>query len=361
MAHHVIEVWGLTKREGDTQALAGVDLAAPAGTVLGVLGPDGTGKTTGMSRRAPPGRRGNIVGGVTAPDLPEAPATGPEDITAAVVASFAGAPDDRLRFLVERLVRHLHDFVTETRPTEGEWAAAVDFLTAVGQTCTPARQEMVLLSDTLGVSMLVDLLNHDGETGATESTVLGPFYVPGSPLREMGTSIAEAGGSGDPARVSGTVLDGSGLPVGGALLDVWQNAASGKYAVQDPDQPEGNLRGRFVTAADGRFTFWAVRPTDYQIPDDGPVGRLLAATGRHPWRPAHLHLRASAPGCRPLVTHLFDAESPHLGDDTVFAVKPSLVCHYVRHDAGEPGTPEGWAGAWYTLERDLVLARHAVP
>ena len=283
-------------------------------------------------------------------------ATAPRDITAAVVRSFATTPDVRLRFLLERLVHHLHAFVVDTRLTQGEWEAAIAFLTATGQSCTATRQELVLLSDTLGVSMLVDLLGNDGPGPATESTVLGPFYVPGSRPREMGESIAESDGYGDPAFVSGTVRTTDGHPVEGAVLDVWQNASNGKYAVQDPGQPEHNLRGRFQTGPDGRFRFWSVRPSDYPIPDDGPVGRMLAASGRHPWRPAHLHLKVSAPGCRPVTTHFFDDGSSYLASDAVFAVKPSLVCHFDRHEPDEPGAPAGHRGPWYSLEHDLVLA-----
>lgn len=288
-------------------------------------------------------------------------ATTPEDLTAAVLASFAETPDARLRHLLERLVDHLHAFVGETGLTPEEWAAGVEFLTRTGQACTDRRQEVILLSDTLGVSMLVDLLGHPGPPGATESTVLGPFYVPGAPLREMGSSTAAGSGYGEPARVSGRVVGPEGRPVAGAVLDVWQNATGGRYAVQDPDQPPENLRGRFRTAEDGRYRFWAVRPTDYPVPDDGPVGDLLAASKRHPWRPAHLHLIVTAPGFARLTTHLFDDESPYLESDAVFAVKPSLICHFERHEPGSEGAPAGYAGAWCSLERDLVLTPAPAP
>lgn len=283
--------------------------------------------------------------------------TEPEGITSAVIASFATTPEPRLRFLLERLVDHLHAYTVETQMTGEEWAVAIDFLTAVGQTCTPSRQELILLSDTLGLSMLVDLVNHDAPPAATESTVLGPFYVPDSPLRRMGSSIIEQENSGALTRVSGTVLDIEGQPVDGALLDVWQNASNRMYAVQDVDQPPDNLRGRFQTGVDGRFWFWSVRPTDYPIPDDGPVGHMLEVTGRHPWRPAHLHLIASAEGYRTVATHFFDEESPYLESDAVFGVKPSLICHFDAHDPDEPGAPDGLTGPWYTIERDIVLAR----
>lgn len=297
---------------------------------------------------------GSMVGPMTT--SASAARTTPQDITAAVLQSLAAAPDERLRFLLERLVHHLHGFVVDTRLTAEEWEACIAFLTETGQACTTTRQEFVLLSDTLGVSMLVDLLGNRGPAAATESTVLGPFYVPGSRSRAMGESTAEGEGYGDPARVSGTVRSTNGQPLEGAVLDVWQNASNSRYAVQDGDQPEHNLRGRFQTGPDGRFWFWSVRPTDYPIPDDGPVGRMLAASGRHPWRPAHLHLKVSAPGHRPVTTHLFDDASAYLTSDAVFAVKSSLVCHFDRHEAHEPGAPPDHPGPWYSLEHDLVLA-----
>ncbi len=271
-------------------------------------------------------------------------------------ASFAGAPDGRLRFLLQHLVEHLHGYAREVRLTAAEWEAAIAFLTETGRACTDRRQEFILLSDALGLSMLVDVLQHPAPPGATESTVLGPFHVEGSPLRPMGSSTVDQDGSGEPAFVSGTVRGTGGQPVAGALLDVWQNAANQLYAVQDPGQPPGNLRGRFRTGADGAFAFWSVRPVDYRIPDDGPVGRMLAATGRHPWRPAHLHIIVSAPGYRTVTTHFFDRTSPHLAGDAVFGVKPSLVGDFVPHRPDEPGAPEGWDGTWYSFERDVVLA-----
>ncbi len=202
--------------------------------------------------------------------------------------------------------------------------------------------------------MLVDALQHPVPAGATESTVLGPFYSDGSPLRPMGSSTVEQEGSGEPTFVSGTVRGTDGRPVGGAVLDVWQNAANQLYTIQDPQQPPGNLRGRFRTGADGSFAFWSVRPVDYRIPDDGPVGRMLAAAGRHPWRPAHLHLMISATGFHSVATHFFDRTSPNLAGDNVFGVKPSLVVDFVPHGSDERGVPDGWNGTWYTVERDVV-------
>jgi len=283
--------------------------------------------------------------------------TSPEEITQDVVGRFDATSDRRLRELMRSLVRHLHAFAVETRLTEAEWMAGIEFLTATGRACTATRQEFILLSDTLGLSMVVDAVNHDGPSGATESTVRGPFYVPDSPERPMGSSIAEQSGSGDPVLVSGTVRDTDGHAIEGAVVDVWQNARSGAYAVQDPTQPADNLRGRFRTGPDGRFSLWAVRPTDYAIPDDGPVGAMLRAANRHPWRAAHLHLIVSAPGHVAVTTHFFDDESSRLDSDAVFGVKPSLICHFVRHDPSEAGAPDGADGPWFTLERDLILDR----
>jgi len=292
------------------------------------------------------------------------------ELTDVVIDRLQATPDPRLRLIMSSLVRHLHGFVADVRLTQDEWLAAVRFLTQTGQICDDRRQEFILLSDTLGVSMLVDLLagpSGEGVAGfATESTVLGPFYVANSPDRELGASIAEQP-SGEPAWVSGRVTDIDGTPIGGATLDVWQNADDMLYAVQNPDSPATNLRGKFRTRPDGSFAFLGVRPTDYPIPDDGPVGRSLAATGRHPWRPAHLHVIVSAPGYQSVATHIFDAASKYLDSDAVFAVKSSLVRDFTRHEpaaAGEATAPDGArvpdgvppGSAWYSLKHDFLLS-----
>lgn len=201
----------------------------------------------------------------------------------------------------------------------------IRFLTAVGQACSEVRQEFILLSDTLGLSMLLEMLQAPSAPGATEPTVLGPFYVEDSPDREDGSSIVAVPDTGGQAlTVHGTVRDTAGRPLGGARVDVWQVQPSGRYDIED-DPVARNLRARLRTADDGGFRFRTVRPVDYTIPDDGPVGAMLRASGRHPWRPAHIHFAVTAPGYAPLVTHLFDAASPYLDSDTVFAVRPSLV------------------------------------
>lgn len=276
------------------------------------------------------------------------------ELTARAVDSLAGCPDPRLREILGSLIRNLHHFAVETALTESEWMAGVRFLTDVGQTCTDTRQEFILLSDTLGLSMLVDLINHRTGGSATESTVLGPFYVPDSPWRANGDAITDDLGD-EPLLVSGHVRDTNGKPLPGAIVDVWQNATNRLYAVQDEQQAPDNLRGRFRTGDDGAFAFRTVRPVDYPIPDDGPVGRMLAATGRHPWRPAHVHLIVSAGGCAPVTTHLFDSDSRFLDSDVVFGVKRSLVRTFAAHDPALETPPAGIRGPWYTTDIDIVL------
>ncbi|GIF25475.1 catechol 1,2-dioxygenase [Actinoplanes tereljensis] len=242
-----------------------------------------------------------------------------------VAASFGEAADPRLRHVMTSLVRHLHAFVKDVELTEAEWATAIDFLTRTGQKSDASRQEFILLSDVLGVSMLVETVNHRATGDSTESTVLGPFHVVESPPREVGDSIA-LDDKGTPCLVSGQVTGPSGEPVAGATVDVWQANEDGFYDVQQPGiQPAGNLRGLFHTDAEGRFWFRSVVPRFYPIPSDGPVGELLAAAGRHPYRPAHLHFIVTAAGYRPVTTHVFVAGSPYLDSDAVFGVKESLV------------------------------------
>ncbi len=257
-------------------------------------------------------------------------------LTEEVVARLGATSDPRLREIMQALTRHLHAFAREVRLTDEEWLAGIRFLTATGQKCDDVRQEFILLSDTLGLSSLVDLINHsDVESMATEPTILGPFYVPESPWRDNFDSIVEYDDGGEPTIVRGVVRDASGAPIAGAVVDVWHNAATGFYAVQQPDeQPPTNLRGRFRTDDEGRYEFRTVRPVPYPIPNDGPVGQLLRDTGRHEWRAAHIHMKVSADGCTPLTTHVFDRESDYLDSDTVFGVKESLIADFVPDEDG---------------------------
>jgi hydroxyquinol 1,2-dioxygenase len=255
----------------------------------------------------------------------------------AVAESFAGAADPRLRELLSSLVRHLHAFVRDTEPTIAEWERAIDFLTATGHKCDHERQEFILLSDVLGISMLVETINNRKTGGATESTVLGPFHMVTSPRRALGDTI-DLVGTGPQCVLAGRVLSADGTPLPGAELDVWQANDQGFYDVQQPDvQPPGNGRGLFTAGQDGAYWFRTVVPTHYPIPTDGPVGTLLEATRRHPYRPAHIHFIVTAPGHRPLTTHIFVAGSPYIESDAVFAVKKSLITEFTPAD--DPNQP----------------------
>lgn len=258
-----------------------------------------------------------------------------EALTSAVIERLQTGDDPRLREIMTALVRHLHDFARDVSLTQEEWAAAIGFLTATGQMCDGKRQEFILLSDTLGLSMLVDALNSKRSGRQTPSTVLGPFYVEGAPLLPMGSDIGAKTQGGEPTIVTGRVLDDAGQPIAGATLDVWQTAPNGLYDVQDAQQPEFNLRGRFMTSADGAFHFRTVKPVSYPVPTDGPVGRMLLALGRHPYRPAHLHFIVFAPGFETLTTHIFVRGDRYLDSDAVFGVKDALIVDFAPDASGQ--------------------------
>ncbi len=250
----------------------------------------------------------------------------PAEHLAEVVGRYDGSPDARLAEITTAAITHLHAFVEEVRLTRDEWFQGIMALTAIGQLCDEQRQEFILLSDTLGVSMLVEMLNHAAADGTTEPTVFGPFHVDGAPRKEMGDTILVDEAEDDrPLVLTGTVRDLDGNPIEGAELDVWQTASNGFYDVQDGDQTPMNLRGIFTTGADGTYKIRTVRPVAYPIPGDGPAGELLFANGRHNWRPAHIHFVVSAAGRKTVITHLFDAESDYLDSDAVFGVRDSLV------------------------------------
>jgi hydroxyquinol 1,2-dioxygenase len=274
-------------------------------------------------------------------------------ITDAVLARMAGARSPRVRHISEALVRHLHAFIREIEPTQDEWAAAIDFVTRTGQACSDRRQEFILLSDTLGASMLVDAINHRRARGATETTVLGPFFVAGRPDAPLGADIA-AGCAGVPMIVTGSVSALGGGPIAGAEVDVWHADGDGHYDVQVRAEPA--LRARFRTDGDGRFWFWSIRPAAYPIPDDGPVGRMLAAQGRHPFRPAHVHFMVRAPGRETLVTHVFADGDRYLDGDVVFGVKSSLIRRYVECPPGPAPDGRELAERYCHLDFDFVLA-----
>ena len=280
--------------------------------------------------------------------------TAEDQITERVLRSVEGAADPRSKAVFTALIKHLHAFVREVEPTEAEWWQAVQFLTRVGQTCDERRQEFVLLSDTLGVSMLVDAINHRPDHAATESTVLGPFYRDGARELPYGASISQDD-LGEPAVLTGHVRSADGAPLPNALLDVWETNEHGFYEQQDPSQPEMNLRGRFRTDAAGRYKILAIKPVSYPIPDDGPVGQMLRALGRHPFRPAHIHFIVSAEDHLPVTTHLFVKGDSYLESDAVFGTKDSLVVDFVRHDSPTEAEQHGVRAPFYTVEYDFVL------
>lgn len=242
-----------------------------------------------------------------------------------VLTAYSRPNDERLGEILQSAITHLHAFVEEVGLTRSEWEQGIEFLTAVGHMCTDKRQEFILLSDVLGVSMLVEMINQRGSARATEPTVFGPFHLDDAPERATGESIVVDDDPGPRVVFSGTVRGIDGSPIGAAELDVWQAGTDGLYDIQDPAKSEMHLRGRFRTDTDGTYRFETVRPVAYPIPDDGPAGEMLRSAGRHNWRPAHTHFVVSAPGCRTLTTHVFDASSDFLDSDAVFGVRDSLV------------------------------------
>jgi hydroxyquinol 1,2-dioxygenase len=277
-----------------------------------------------------------------------------ENLTEAVVERLDNTPDPRLKLLITSLVRHLHAYVREVEPTSDEWMAAVNFLTRTGQACTDKRQEFILLSDTLGISMLVDAINHRHREGVTETTVLGPFYVENPPEMQLGSDVT-GGLKGDPLYAEGTVCTPDGNPLANAIVDIWQSDADGFYDVQYADRKEAGLRARLRTDANGRFYFWSVMPTSYPIPYDGPVGDMLKATNRHPYRPAHLHFLIAAEGYEPLITHLFVDGDQYLDSDAVFGVKKSLIRTYTRLEPGVAPDGRKMPVTWSRLYNDFRL------
>jgi len=274
-----------------------------------------------------------------------------------VVARNKNAKDQRLGQVMEVITRKLHEAVKEIEPTQEEWFEAIMFLTRTGQICNEWRQEYILLSDVLGVSMLVDAINNRKPSGASESTVLGPFHVADAPELPMGSNIC-LDQKGEDMFIHGRILDTEGKPITDAVLDVWQANDEGFYDVQQKGiQPDFNLRGVFRTGADGRYWFRAVKPKFYPIPDDGTVGKLLHALGRHPYRPAHLHYILKADGFETLTTHIFDPDDPYINSDAVFGVKESLLAEFRRIDDPSRARDYAFDNPFWDVEHDFILAR----
>lgn len=279
-----------------------------------------------------------------------------EDESSEVVNARIGPNvDPRVREIATVVVKHLHAAVKEIEPTHNEWLAAIRFLTETGQMCTEWRQEFILLSDVLGVSMLVDAINHRRPGRATENTILGPFFVSGVPVLEHGTNLCHDG-KGQPLVVQAKVVDTEGHPVPNAVIDVWQTNDDGFYDVQQPGvQPRGNLRGKFVTDTDGTFWFRSVKPRYYPIPDDGPVGKLLTTLGRHPNRAAHIHFIIEADGYDQVITHIFAPDCPYLTEDTVFGVKESLIGTFELVAESDSITRLGVSSPYWLVKQEFVL------
>ena len=266
-----------------------------------------------------------------------------DTITQAVLARFSGTPDERLKEILTALVQHLHAFAREVKLTEKEWMQGIEFLTATGQMCDEKRQEFILLSDTLGLSMLMVAMNNDKPAGCTEPTVFGPFFMEDAPQYQLGDDVSN-GATGEPCMVKGTIKGLDGKPVANALINVWQADADGNYDVQYAELARPQARGILHSDAEGRFHFKTILAEAYPIPVDGPVGTMLKATKNHPWRPAHLHFMIEAPGYERLITHVFRDHDQYLDSDVVFGVRSTLIADWVKHADGT-----------YSLDYDFVL------
>jgi hydroxyquinol 1,2-dioxygenase len=280
-----------------------------------------------------------------------------EQLTQVVLESFENAQSPRIKEVLQSLVKHLHAFAVDVQLTEEEWAYAIDFLTRTGHITDDKRQEFILLSDVLGLSMQVIGINHPVPDGATENTVFGPFFVANSPAYALGDDVAN-GASGTPCWFHGDVRGVDGEPISGAHMEIWMADDEGNYDVQYADLDHAQGRGNMQSADDGRYWFWSVLPEAYPIPHDGPVGDLLTGAGRHPMRPAHIHFQISAPGYKTVTTHVFVDGDEYLDSDAVFGVKSSLIKGFEHHDAGTD-TPDGrdiGGGEWWEMHYDFVLA-----
>ena len=277
-------------------------------------------------------------------------------LTESVLARMSERVTPRTRQLVSALVRHLHDFAREVELTEAEWFTAIDFLTRTGKNCSDSRQEFILLSDVLGLSSLVIALNHPVEAGSLAASVLGPFYLPDAPDVPLGGNLAE-GVAGTPTLYRGLITDTAGQPLAGAVLDIWSSDGEGWYDVQKPGPLQPAARGRVRAGADGRYAFWSIKPADYPVPTDGPVGELLRAMDRDAMRPGHLHFIVSAPGHASVTTQIFASDSPYLRSDAVFGVSDSLVAQFVPHAPGTAPDGRSLTVPYCTADFDLRLRR----
>ena len=287
------------------------------------------------------------------------------EIAQAVIDRMSESKDERFKTIMSGLVKHLHAFIRETELTSEEWMTAIQFLTATGQKCDDKRQEFILLSDTLGVSMLVVALeqarhaaamkNKPGVNMPTEATVQGPFFTVGAPSLPLGADIANNPET-TPTLYSGRVTDTAGQPIADCLLDVWSGDDEGFYDLQKGENAPMELRAQFRTDQDGRYHYWSLKPSLYPVPIDGPVGKMLTSMGRHPYRPGHMHTMLRAPGYHSLVTHLFVADSEYLDSDAVFGVRNSLIVDFKAHPAGPAPDGRIMAKPWFHAEYDFRLA-----
>lgn len=279
------------------------------------------------------------------------------NITEAVVKSLEKALNPRMKRVFSSMIRHMHDFVREVELTQDEWETAMNFLYKAGDISTPVRHEFILTSDVLGVTSLVDLLQDKAGGGnLTESSVLGPFYVENSPMLEFGGDLIQDN-LGEPGVMLGRVLDQEGHPIAGAMVDVWQTADSGLYQAADPSQPDGNLRCRMLTNAEGRYQFNTIKPVSYKVPEDGAGGDMLEAMGRHPWRPAHVHFKVTASGYSPLVTELYVEEDKYIDEDAVFGVRDSLAVSFKPSDDAQEAARYKLKAPFWKVEYDFGLKK----
>lgn len=281
-----------------------------------------------------------------------------ENLTDLAAERWSQIPDPRLREVMTALVRHVHAFVREVEPTQQEWMTAIDWLTRTGKLCTDKRQEFILFSDVLGVSMLLDAINNRLDTGATPTTVEGPFHVPDAPELADGANMA-AGAPGIPCFVAGTVRGTDGKPVEGAMLDIWQTDGEGLYEAQRPDIDGPWMRGMYRTGADGKYHVQTVAPIGYTIPMDGTVGELMSRTTISHMRPAHIHFHLTAPGYHGVVTHLFQRGDQYIDTDVVFGVKEPLIVDFKKQPPGIGPNGERIDTEYFVVDYDFVLQRQA--